>query len=361
MSITEKYQLRVTLFGAASLENHLGRMEENPSRQSQPWLLLKYLLVNRGREVRQEELTALWPESGGESAGRVRLSRLREALTPLGLDGKGGLVQYGAGAYRLNPRYALDVDEDRITAALDQLRTCPLKDPAGLGLCMEALTLFTGPFLEKTGQAPWVLPYRDYYQRAFCGLARETLRRSRQLEDGRAVPLLLQRAPVMAPEDTQLHQEIRRYLEETGREIDLLRYPFPLQPKGRAGKEKPHEIVKKIILEGDRVFFISAASDRRPLCYTRWEALPFTRVFQLEGLHGLLVAVARGIHQGTLRTRADSKLTRALRKPLHALTLERFQAMEEEEAAELLAALTEKVLQDPDYDPAVDLPKKNPC
>ena len=165
----------------------------------------------------------------------------------------------------------------------------------------------------------------------------------------------------MAPEDTQLHQEIRCYLEETGREIDLLRYPFPLQPKGRAGKEKPHEIVKKIILEGDRVFFISAASDRRPLCYTRWEALPFTRVFQLEGLHGLLVAVARGIHQGTLRTRADSKLTRALRKPLHALTLERFQAMEEEEAAELLAALTEKVLQDPDYDPAVDLPKKNPC
>ena len=59
MPITEKYQLRVTLFGAASLENHLGRMEENPSRQSQPWLLLKYLLVNRGREVRQEELTAL--------------------------------------------------------------------------------------------------------------------------------------------------------------------------------------------------------------------------------------------------------------------------------------------------------------
>ena len=337
MPTTEKYQLRVTLFGGVTLENQHGRVVENPSRQSKPWLLLKYLLVNRHRAVDQGELTALWPEGGGDSAARVRLNRLREALTPLGLDGKSGLVQYSAGVYRLNPRCALDVDEDRLTALLDRLRSCGPRDPAGLGLCMGALTLFNGPFLDKT-TAPWAAPYRDYYRREFAALARETLARSRLLEDDRAASLLLQRAAVMAPEDADLHRDIRGYLEENHRDMDLLRYPAPARKKRRV--DKHHEIVKKIIIEDDKVFFISAASDRRPLCYAKWEVLPLTRVFQAEGLPGLLLVVGREIHRGTLRTRADSKLTRAVRKALHTLGLETFLDMEEEQAAQKLAELT---------------------
>ena len=114
MTTTEKYNVRVTLFGTVTLENHRGRAVENPSRQSQPWLLLKYLLVHRTRDVEPEELAAaLWPDkpnAAGENAARVRLNRLREALTPLGLEGKSGLVQYAGGRYRLNPRYRLETD-----------------------------------------------------------------------------------------------------------------------------------------------------------------------------------------------------------------------------------------------------------
>ena len=106
---------------------------ENPSRESQPWLLLKYLLVNRHRPVTREELNALWPEGAGDNAARVRLNRLREALIPRRWDGKSGLVQYSAGAYRINPRYALDVDEDRLNDLLTRFWTCPEQDPAGHG------------------------------------------------------------------------------------------------------------------------------------------------------------------------------------------------------------------------------------
>ncbi|MDO4515561.1 MAG: hypothetical protein Q4C76_00300 [Bacillota bacterium] len=342
MPTTETYQLRVTLFGPVALENQNARVVENPSRQSKPWLLLKYLLVNRHRPVTREELDALWPQGAGDSAARVRLNRLREALAPLGLDGKSGLVQYSAGVYRLNPRCALDVDEDRLTGLLERLRNCGFRDPAGLQLCMGALTLLVGPFLDQTA-APWVTPYRAHYRKEFCALARETLARSRVLEDDRAASLLLQRAAVMAPEDGELNRDIRAFLEENNRSADLLRCPAPARPKRRA--DKHHEIVKKIIIEDDKVFFISAASDRRPLCYARWEVLPLTRVYQSDGLPGLLLAVGREIHRGTLRTRADSKLTRAVRKALHTLGLETFLDMEEDPAAQMLADLTLEALR----------------
>lgn len=332
----EPYTLRVTLFGPVTLENQAGRLAENPSRPSKPWLLLKYLLVNRHRPVDREELTALWPEGGGESADRVRLNRLREALSPLGLDGRGGLVQYAAGVYRLNPRYHLDVDEDRLTALLARLRTCAAEDPAGLQLCLGALTLLTGPFLDRTA-APWADPYRAHYQRVFSDLARETLARTRRTGDDRAVTLLLQRAAVLAPGDGALQADLRAYLEETDRPADLLRCAAPAA-KDRSA-DKPHEIVKKIILEDGKVYFISAASHRRPLCYAKWEVLPLTRAYAAEGLPGLLTAVAREIHRGSLRTRADSKLTRAIRSALHTLGLETFLAMEEEAAVRRLADL----------------------
>lgn len=347
MPTTDTYYLRVTLFGTVTLENHLGRVQENPSRQSKPWRLFKYLLVNRNREVRQGELETLWPDFGSENAARVRLNRLREDLAPLGLGGKNGLVLYAAGGYRLNPRYTLDVDEDRLRDLLARFWACPERDSAGLRLAMAALPLFSGPFLDKTAD-PWTAPWREQYRAEFLKLAREILRRTRLQGDDRALPLLLQRAQVMAPEDDRLHRELRAYLVGKYGQDNLPSYAAA-PPKRR--KEKNHEIVKKIIIEEDKVYFISAASGRRPLCYAKWEVLPLSRAYQQEGLHGLLIAVAQGIHRGSLRTRADSKITRAIRKPLHAMGLETFLDMEEDKAVALLADLTEKVIQDPDYDP----------
>ncbi len=348
MTNSDPYYLRVTLFGAVTLENRLGRLRENPSRQAKPWRLLKYLLVHRGREVPLAELNRLWPDFGTENAARVRLNRLREDLDAIGLGGKNGLVHFAAGAYRLNPRYALDVDEDRLGDLLARFWACRADDPLGLRLAMAALTLLDGPFLDKSAD-PWAAPLREKYRGEFLRLAREVLARCRAQDDDRPIPLLLQRAQVMAPENDALPRDARAYLVEKYGRANLPSYAAaPPRPR----KETAHEIVKKIIIEDDKVFFISAASDRRPLAYAKWEVLPLSRAYQQDGLHGLLVAVARAIHRGSIRTRADSRLTRALRKPLHAMGLETFLDMEEDRAVALLAELTERALNDPAYDPA---------
>ncbi len=358
MPTNEKYLVRVTMFGTVTLENHLGRVVENPSRQARPWLLLKYLLAHRGREISHAELEAALPVDGGEAAFRVRLNRLREALAPLGLDGKSGLVQFGGGVYRLNPRYTLETDVDRFLDILAQLRACPVDDPAGLSLCKEALALYAGPYLGKAGSAPWAVSFRDYYHQEFVALARTTLERTRLLGDDRALDLLCLRTPAIVPEEADLHEDICRYLQEKGRDFDLIRYSDRPKPKGRKKKpaSKGHDIVSKLIIEKGQVYTVVAASEQRPLQYTRREEPALTEAYREGGLRGLFTAVARDIHQGRTRTRADSKLTRALRKCVHAITLETFLAMDEDAAVALLATMAERSLLDPGYDPAEDIP-----
>ncbi|MEA2404138.1 MAG: hypothetical protein QOE08_785, partial [Thermoleophilaceae bacterium] len=66
-----------------------------PGRQGR--LLLAYLALNRGRPVRRDELLdALWPDGGGSASAdsllRPPLSRLRKALGPDRIEGRGELT-----------------------------------------------------------------------------------------------------------------------------------------------------------------------------------------------------------------------------------------------------------------------------
>ncbi len=282
MTNTDPYNLRVTLFGTVTLENHRGRVAEPAGRLGQPWLLLEYLLVHRHRPVTREEVSALW--AAGENASRVRLNRLREALAPLGLDGKSGLVQWTGTGYRLNPRYHLEVDEDRLIALADRVGPDPTANTA---LRAEAKTLLTGPYLGRSQAALWVAPARARVEQA---------------------------------------------AERLG-----LALPAPTQPK-------EHEILRKLVIQDGRVHTLSARSGQRPLAYVHQENPAWTACFQAEGLSGLLTAVARSIHRGELRTRADSKLTRAIRTALHTLGVEEFLALDEETAVRRLVALTQDLL-----------------
>lgn len=220
--------VHVKLFGALELENHRGHIAENPSKQSFPWLLLKYLLVNRGRDVSQEELfETVWATAGEdntEGAARVRLRRLRESLRPLGLDKESGLVRFHLGNYSLNPLYEICCDTDRFAGLSATLKGCPIADPAGLQLCQSILELLRGPFLQHTQEASWLTGYRSYYSSAFRELASNILERMSALQNYSLVPLLCSRAIVIAPGEEELHREMISYLVEQKQEFELVRY-----------------------------------------------------------------------------------------------------------------------------------------
>lgn len=235
---TTQYQLSLRLFGAVELENSLGRVEENRSRRSLSWLLLKYLLLNRGREVSAEEMEdCLWTgedDSCDDVALRVRLRRLREALQPLGADGRKGLVLYSLGKYTINPQYDISSDEEIFLRSMERVRTLPINSPEGLDYCARALEAMRGEYMEYTGDAPWLQAYRDYYRRELAWLCRAALERSRALEDDRLLGLLCRRSAALIPEDEELHRGLLAYLMERGRQIELLHYVSQLSRSGKA-------------------------------------------------------------------------------------------------------------------------------
>ena len=232
--------VRIKLFGQIELHNSKGNVVENPSRQSLPWMLLKYLLVDPEREVELSELlqVGIWPASREEvdevGAARVRLRRLRDALRPLGLDGKQGLVTFSAGKYKINPQYVLQLDTTSFLALMEGMKNLPPESADGLRLCREALELFRGPFMDGTEDEAWLKPHRDFYHQEFQTLVRATLERCALLNNSEVIPLLCRRAAAIVPWDEALQQEIIAYLVKHQRESDLMQHMTRLIRSGKA-------------------------------------------------------------------------------------------------------------------------------
>lgn len=223
-----EHVVRVRLFGELELENRHGRVVSPRSNREKSWLLLKYLLAHRGREVTREELTEkLWlgeTEEQDDNAARVRLSRLRRQLTPLQLNGTKGLIMFSYGSYFLNPDYDIYTDEELFVELLRRIKGIPVDDPVGLGLCRTALELCRGSYIEHSGSVPVLMGYRKYYDSEFAVLARSTVERAAVLDDESVMPLLCTRSAEIIPEDEELHKAIVSFLVQRKREVELVRH-----------------------------------------------------------------------------------------------------------------------------------------
>jgi len=229
----ENPAVSVRLFGYVELENEMGHFGEGGFDHPLSMELLKYLLAQPERRVDLAELLRwIWPanKQGGEeqSAAILRLRRAREALRPLGLGGVYGLISFRDGVYSLNPAYTLQRDVDEFDVIMEQVTSCPVEDPAGLQLCVRALQLYRGPFLEHSGETKWLAPQRQRYQEAFLTLARSTLARIKQTGEHEALELLCQRAVAIAPEAEKLHRELINYLMAEKMQTLLIRHLYRL-------------------------------------------------------------------------------------------------------------------------------------
>ena len=237
-SLFGEFLVQIKLFGLVELKNQSGEIIENRSRQPLPWLLLKYLLVDPLREVDLYELLdTIWPasENGEElNAARVRLRRLRESLEPLNLGGRKGLILYSDGKYSLNPLYEIKTDADEFLKLIKQSQNYENNDPVGLQLCMQALELYRGQYMECTENAVWLDKYRSYYNREFSNLARSIIDRSKTLQVNDLIKLLCQRTSAILPSDEKLHREIISYLMDQKMELELMRHISRLTRSGQA-------------------------------------------------------------------------------------------------------------------------------
>jgi len=220
----------VRMFGLVEIENLFGKVGEKAiqATPSLSWLLMKYLLVNRGREVSQVELLEnLWPDKphiNADGASRVRLRRLREALRPIFLEGKDGLVLFSDSFYTLNPNYDLHTDEEALLDLMQKIRRTPLDEPGGLELCEEALSVYRGKFMELTPLAPWLEKYRSQYAKVFSELGNSFLDRMAALDDYSFLTMLSCRAVAILPEEEALHMRIIRCLMKKMQQPEVIHH-----------------------------------------------------------------------------------------------------------------------------------------
>ena len=165
-----EFDINIRFFGRFEIENRWGKIDKPRANRANSWLLLKYLLSNRGREVEQDELLdAVLPGGAASDTGsnsRVRLVRARKALEPLRLnDVNDGLVLFSAGKYSINPAYNICSDEDMFLDIKRRLKSVPAAEPMGAVLCCQAIELFRGPYLDDSSPRPWIDKYRRTYAR----------------------------------------------------------------------------------------------------------------------------------------------------------------------------------------------------
>ena len=216
------------LFGPLQVENKYGIVEESRFRPSVSWLLLKYMVVNIGRDVSEEEMNArVWPMEGITQealTNRLRLRRLREAIAPLHLDKQNGLVLFADEWFALNPNYTIETDEDRFGAIMEQLKELPMEDLEAIPLCAEALEIYRGKYLNNTYEAEWLTPFQNYYEKLFKFLLTNTLERIKTTGDKRPLALLCRRSATLMPDWEELHRDIVSMMVEYKEENMLLQY-----------------------------------------------------------------------------------------------------------------------------------------
>jgi len=163
--------VKVNMFGDFSVYYGGKVVEDNSNRSRKVWLLLAYLIYNRGRDISQEELTRLlWGDDDSDSdprgALKALLYRVRSTLNRLGDSAGHTFVVNRSGAYAWNPDVEVQTDIDEFETLLRKADFAA-DSSEKLDLYKEALALYKGSFLSRLSTETWVIPIDVYFANAY--------------------------------------------------------------------------------------------------------------------------------------------------------------------------------------------------
>ena len=185
--------------------------------------VLAVLLLAAGRTVPRESLVdALWgeaPPNNPANAVQGRISRLRRALTDIGLSDR-LIVAHGPGyVAAVDPG---QVDAHRFTSLIQQARAAAGDGPTAAGLYAEALALWRGPALADFASQPWAMAEMTHLEELRLAAIEERI--SLELDRGRHSELVdeLEQLATSNPLRERVHGQLMLALYRCGRQADAL-------------------------------------------------------------------------------------------------------------------------------------------
>ncbi len=162
------HHLHVQMFGDFTLRDGEALISDNQNRTKKIWLLMAYILYNRGQIVSRKELiNLLWrndsTSSNPENALKITFHRVRTLLDQLGESFGHKLVIWQDNGYKWNMEIPMDLDIHTFDLLYHQKYN---SDDSKLNGYLNALQLYRGHFLSNLSKDEWVQHLaNDYYRK----------------------------------------------------------------------------------------------------------------------------------------------------------------------------------------------------
>jgi len=211
----EMNKLQVRLFGRCSITAGDVTIEDSGKRASKIWLLIAYLICNRGRNIPPEELIErLWGSESNSNPGGVlktTLWRARSLLDELWPNAGHDLILNKNNGYEWNTDFAAEVDASAFDTYCHFAAECDCQQEK-LSALREAAALYHSDFLEKYSAEDWVEPLTAYYNQMYVNLVLELLSMLSEAEYGEEMIGLARNAMRVSPYQEELYQYLMRAL-----------------------------------------------------------------------------------------------------------------------------------------------------
>ena len=210
--------IQICTLGEFTLRAGTAVLSDSGNRSKKIWVLLAYLICNRGRTISQQKLIQLlWGDDSDsnnpENALRITLHRSRALLDQLWPGAGHELILRKDGHYSWNDQFPITLDCDRFEM-LYQQTSCDQN--TRLQNCLEALSLFRGEFLPRQASEMWVIPISVHYHNLFLQITLEAATLLSEQGRHEEAVQICQKAISLEPYHEPLHQILMQELAVSG-------------------------------------------------------------------------------------------------------------------------------------------------
>ena len=200
--------IRICMLGEFSLTIGSSKICDSDNRSKKIWILLSYLICNRGRVISPKNLIELlWGDVSSkttpENTLKVTFHRVRTMLDQLYPSAGHQLIVHRESGYMWcgDAPVILDIDE------FDQLISAGAEDPdCDPTAYLKALALYKGDFLEKLSSENWVIPIATHYHNLYVQAVLQVVPRLSQRGRHQEAATVCRRAIAMEPYHEQIYQ-----------------------------------------------------------------------------------------------------------------------------------------------------------
>lgn len=218
--------IQVKMLGQFSICCEEAAFTDMIGRTKQVWILLEYLILNRKREISQDELMhILWGTGNSDNPANALKNlvyRLRTMLSESGLPPYSYIV-YHKGVYSWNTEIDCEVDVEILEDCWKKASSCETSDEEKIKACQYAVELYEGRFLTKSSCEQWVISLGNYYHQLYLNCVKTVCPLLREREKHEQIVRICQKAISIDPYEETFFEFLITALIQLGNHKEALR------------------------------------------------------------------------------------------------------------------------------------------